>query len=206
MNLDYKLREELRAELQDIFETRESIVVYTTTEPTEALMLGGNIVVIDEGAVLQTGPTPTVYHHPATTKVAEVFSDPPINFLAGSVQEGRAYVGRNIKMPLIGHMASLASGNYSFGVRSNHLFLNRKSDEDVEIPATVELTEINGSETFIHAHQDEFQLVVQEKGVRSVRIGMEITIFVHPSCFFVFDQDGVLVASPATDAGSGLSG
>ena len=70
VNLDYKLREELRTELQDIFKQREAIVIYTTTEPTEALMLGGDIVVIDEGRILQTGATPVVYHHPATLKVA----------------------------------------------------------------------------------------------------------------------------------------
>ncbi len=40
VNLDYKLREELRIELQEIFKQREAIVVYSTTEPTEALMLG----------------------------------------------------------------------------------------------------------------------------------------------------------------------
>lgn len=61
VNLDYKLREELQVELQEIFKQRESVVVYTTTEPAEALMLGGNIIVIDEGQVLQTGATPKVY-------------------------------------------------------------------------------------------------------------------------------------------------
>ena len=80
VNLDYKLREELRFELQEIFKQRQAIVVYTTTEPAEALMLGGQIVIIDEGRILQTGPTPEVYHHPTTLKVAEVFSDPPINY------------------------------------------------------------------------------------------------------------------------------
>ncbi len=54
VNLDYKLREELRIELREIFKRREAIVVYTTTEPAEALMMGGNIVVIDEGRILQT--------------------------------------------------------------------------------------------------------------------------------------------------------
>jgi glycerol transport system ATP-binding protein len=49
VNLDYKLREELRVELQEIFRKRSAIVVYTTTEPSEALMLGGNVVVLDEG-------------------------------------------------------------------------------------------------------------------------------------------------------------
>ncbi|NCO61191.1 MAG: ABC transporter [Deltaproteobacteria bacterium CG23_combo_of_CG06-09_8_20_14_all_51_20] len=200
VNLDYKLREELRAELQDIFEARQAIVVYTTTEPTEALMLGGNVVVIDEGRVLQTGATPEVYHHPATTKVAEVFSDPPINFLTGRVYGGVARVGRNIEVPLHNHMKSLTEGNYTFGVRSNHLFVSRGSQQDIEIPATVELAEINGSETFIHANHGDIQLVVQEKGVRSVRIGVELTIYVSPSCFFVYDEEGALVASPSREA------
>ena len=95
VNLDYKLREELRIDLQEIFERREAIVVYTTTEPAEALMLGGNIVVIDEGRILQTGPTSDVYHNPTTTKAAEVFSDPPINYLTGSVQGEKAHFGGN---------------------------------------------------------------------------------------------------------------
>jgi len=204
VNLDYKLREELRAELQDIFEARQAIVVYTTTEPTEALMLGGNIVVVDEGRVLQTGPTPEVYHHPATTKVAEVFSDPPINFLKGTVRDGTGRMGRNIVLPLNKHMQSLTDGDFIFGVRANHLFVTRTSEEDVEIPARVELTEINGSETFIHATYDGFQLVVQERGVRSVRIGVEIAIYVNPSCFFVYDEAGALVASPSPEDVRGL--
>jgi len=203
VNLDYKLREELRVELQDIFREREAIVVYTTTEPTEALMLGGNIAVIDEGRVLQTGPTPEVYHNPATTKVAEVFSDPPINFLKGTIQGGVARMGRSIEMPLEHHMKFLMNGDYIFGVRSNHLFLSRNGKEDAAIPARVELAEINGSETFIHADYDEFQLVVQEKGVRSVRIGVEITIYVNPSSFFVYDEAGALVASPSREAVEG---
>jgi len=200
VNLDYKLREELRAELQDIFEARQAIVVYTTTEPTEALMLGGNVAVIDEGRVLQTGPTPKVYHHPATTKVAEVFSDPPINFLTGRVHGGVARMGRDIEVPLRNHMRSLTDGNYTFGVRSNHLFVSRRSQRDIEISGRVRLAEINGSETFIHAHHDDIQLVVQEKGVRSIRIGIEITIYVGPSCFFVYDEAGALVASPSREA------
>lgn len=203
VNLDYKLREELRVELHDIFEERKAIVVYTTTEPTEALMLGGNIAVIDEGRVLQTGLTPEVYHNPATTKVAEVCSDPPINFLKGTIKGGAVRMGRNIEMPIEHHMKSLMDGEYAFGVRSNHLFLARNDKEDVEIPAKVELAEINGSETFIHADYDGLRLVVQENGVRLVRIGAEITIYVSPSSFFVYDEAGALVASPSREAVEG---
>ncbi len=197
VNLDYKLREELRAELQDIFEQREAIVVYTTTEPTEALMLGGNVVVLDEGQVLQTGLTPDVYHNPATTKVAEVFSDPPINYLDCTVRDMSAQLGDDIQFPLIDHMQSLSNGKYIFGVRSNHLFLNQKNSDDSEIRTKVELAEINGSETFIHVSYNGAKLVVQEDGVHPHRIGSEISIYVNPCCFFVFDKNGSLIASPS---------
>jgi len=196
VNLDYKLREELRIELQEIFERRKAIVVYTSTEPTEALMLGGNVVVIDEGRILQTGPTPDVYHNPATTKVAEVFSDPPINFLSGNVQQHTARLGEDIEFPLTNNLHALPDAQYIFGARSNHLSLNRTSAEDAEIRSKVELAEINGSETFIHLHYDNSRLVVQEDGVHPHRMGTEISIYVNPSSFFVFDEAGVLIASP----------
>jgi glycerol transport system ATP-binding protein len=196
VNLDYKLREELRIELQEIFEQRKAIVVYTTTEPTEALMLGGHVVVIDEGRILQSGLTPDVYHNPATTKVAEVFSDPPINYLPCRVDKGTATLAENIQLPLTNHLESLPAAQYIFGVRSNHLALNRTSAEDVEIRTKVELTEINGSETFIHANYGSARVVVQENGVYPHRMGMEVSIYVNPSNFFIFDRAGDLVASP----------
>ena len=64
VNLDYKLREELRAELRDLFARQQTTVVYATTEPLEALIMGGEVIVMDEGRVLQQGPTVQVYHQP----------------------------------------------------------------------------------------------------------------------------------------------
>ena len=197
VNLDYKLREELRVELQDIFSRRKAIVVYTTTEPSEALMFGGNIVVLDEGRVLQSGATPTVYRNPSTVKVAEVLSDPPINFIQGSIHDGKAIMGGGINIPLHGNMKGLAEGDYTFGIRSNHFFLSRNGDNDAQIKAKVELAEINGSETFIHFNHADILLVAQEDGVHPYRIGSEVTIYASPDWLFVFDPEGNLVASPS---------
>ena len=63
-NLDYKLREELRAEIPRIFAESGAIFVYATTEPEEALLLGGNTATLWEGRVTQFGPTPQVYRQP----------------------------------------------------------------------------------------------------------------------------------------------
>jgi len=197
VNLDYKLREELQIELQEIFKKRKSIVVYTTTEPAEALMLGGNIVVLDEGRVLQTGSTPDVYHHPATTKVAEVFSDPPINYISCHVQKSRIFLGGGVEFPLSDHLKDLTDAHYKLGVRSNHLYLRRKDLKDIKLDVKVALAEINGSETFIHADFMGERVVIQEVGIYSRKIGAKIEVYVNPSHFFVYSDEGQLVISPS---------
>ncbi|MCB2100323.1 MAG: ABC transporter ATP-binding protein, partial [Rhodobacterales bacterium] len=78
-NLDYKLREELREELPKIFTETGSIFVYATTEPSEALLLGGNTATLCEGRVTQFGPTVAVYRNPVDMITAQTFSDPPLN-------------------------------------------------------------------------------------------------------------------------------
>jgi len=83
VNLDYKLREGLRSELGQIFAERHATVVYTTTDPQEALQLGGYTHVLHEGRLLQSGRALDVFRHPATIEVARAFSDPPLNVIPG---------------------------------------------------------------------------------------------------------------------------
>lgn len=197
VNLDYKLREELRDELQKIFKERDSVVVYTTTEPTEALMLGGNVVVMHEGRVIQVGPTAEVYQNPATMQVAEVFSDPPINFMDGSIENGTVTIGNGLTFACPAAMNELEAGEYTFGIRSSQLSLTRTSDDDATITGTIGLTEINGSETFVHFKHEGASIVVQENGVHSFEVGSEVSVHANPQSFYVFNKAGNLVASPA---------
>ena len=71
-NLDFKLREELREELPKLFEDRDCIVVYATTEPQDALMIGGNTATLLEGKVMQYGKTLDVYNKPQNLTSARV--------------------------------------------------------------------------------------------------------------------------------------
>ena len=195
VNLDYKLREQLREELKTIFTQGKSMVVYATTEPLEALMLGGNTVVLDEGRLLQSGPTIEVYHNPASVRVSQVFSDPPMNMIDGFVADGQAHLGQ-ISVPLRGHLAQLGSGRYSFAVRASHLTLASKSGDDVGFDANIELSEISGSETFIHVSHSGTSWVVQEEGVYSIGIDKHTRVFINPRNIFAFNEAGNLVAAP----------
>ncbi len=202
VNLDYKLREELREELRALFRRRTAIVVYATTEPAEALMIGGGgkVLVLDQGRLLQSGPTLAAYHQPASLRVGQVFSDPPMNLIEGRVENGRARLGSEIELPLAAQLSRLAPGTYTFGVRANHLFVARRSEGDLAIDATVELAEISGSETFIHAAHGGTSWVAQEEGVHGLGLGEAIQIFVNPRHLFAFDGEGRLMAAPSAAA------
>jgi len=197
VNLDYKLREELRGELKSIFQRGKSIVVYATTEPAEALLLGGNTIVVDQGRILQAGPTLEVFHHPSSVRVTQVFSEPPMNLVDGVIEDGRFRLEGGIEAPLPDHLSDVASGTYRLGFRANHVTLSREDERDIDIPATASLAEVSGSETFIHLNHGKEAWVVQEEGVHSLRIGEAITVYLKPDRLFLFDGNGELRAAPA---------
>lgn len=196
VNLDYKLREELREELQELFSAGETTVVYATTEPMEALIMGGEVIVMGEGRVLQQGPTAEVFHEPGSIGVARVFSDPPMNLVEASFKGDEAIAAGDVTLPLIGHLQRLHTARGTLGVRANHLFLQRRKPSDVEIRGTVEMFEISGSETFVHLRHGPVEWVVQEEGVHEHEIGEEVSVFADPARFYAFADEGTLLAAP----------
>jgi glycerol transport system ATP-binding protein len=196
-NLDYKLREEMRAELPRIFEESGAIFVYATTEPLEALLLGGNTATLHEGRVTQFGPTSEVYRRPVDLVTAVTFSDPPLNTVEVT-KSADGVVSRDgaLRMPASGTFVGLPNGDYTVGLRPHHLHLSRPSGEAVAVHATVKVSEITGSESFIHAAFAGTDWVVSTQGVHNLELGSEIEIWVDPARTFVFEPNGRLAAAP----------
>jgi glycerol transport system ATP-binding protein len=196
-NLDYKLREELRAEIPRIFEEAGSIFVYATTEPEEALLLGGHTATLWEGRVTQFGPTPEVYRQPRDATTARVFSDPPMNFLKVVKSGARIGFGDGQEVAAIGSLASLADGPYLAGFRPNHLEIDRPEGEVMEFEARLRVTEITGSETFVHLDHHGERWVGLIHGVRDLELGAPIRVWLDPAHVYVFGEGGALVAPAA---------
>jgi glycerol transport system ATP-binding protein len=196
-NLDYKLREELRAELPRIFEASGAIFVYATTEPSEALLLGGNTVCMWEGESLQMGPTSKVYRRPDTLRVAQVFSDPPLNTVAVERTGDEIVYGGRVRKPAAGLYATLPPGAYQVGFRAHQLELSSGSGARHAFAASVVLTEITGSESFVHLKVDDSNWVAVLPGVHEFEPGDNVEVTLDPNDVFVFDPDGRLVAAPA---------
>lgn len=196
-NLDYKLREELRAEIPKIFEESGAIFVYATTEPEEALLLGGNTATLWEGRVTQFGPTPQVYREPADATTARVFSDPPMNFLRVLKSGDRVTFGNGQSAPAEGSFAGLPDGEYMAGFRPNHLRIDHPGGEVMAFSATLALMEVTGSDAFVHLDHDGERWVALVDGMHEVAIGAQTAAYLDPRHLYIFTLDGALAAPAA---------
>ena len=197
VNLDYKLREELREELSNLFVDGKTTVVYATTEPHEALLLGGHTIVMDAGRVLQTGSALAVSTAPATTRAAAILNDPPMNMLqATALSSQEVELASGTRLALHGRALQLVAGQAcTIGVRCHHLRL-APSENAVPLACKVDLAELSGSETYLHLHHGESLIVAQLAGVHQFALASSQAVYLKPNQVFIFDAKGELLSAP----------
>lgn len=165
-NLDFKLREELRAELPGILSEQGAVLVYATSEPAEALSIGGATAALKEGRLAQFGPAQDVYRAPQNIEAAEVCSDPPLNTLP---EPGGA-------------------GLIAF--RGHHLQPGEAGEGETGFDVTVTSIEITGSETFVHLAMNGRRWVMLLHGVRAYQPGTRMPVHVGAEHLMRFDAAG----------------
>jgi len=209
-NLDYKLREALRDELPRLFADRECTVVYATTEPAEALLLGGHTATLDQGRVTQFGASAEVYRRPVDLVTARTFSDPPINTAAVTKRGDRIELGRVAAWPARGALAALPDGPYVLGLRPHHVRIassgpseavhpersgraaaaESEGGEEVELAGKVSIAEISGSESVVHFALNGGTWVSQTHGVHRFDVGADVRFRLEIARGLYFAPDG----------------
>ena len=194
VNLDYKLREGLREEFKKLFsgsEASNSILIYASTDPLEAMQLNGDIIVIDEGKVLQTGSAKEVFENPATAKVAEITNDPAMNINKGHIKDNTLVMNNNVQIQIPDQLKSIPNGDYQVGIRATDLYL-----DDNGFSFDVEISEISGSETFLHLRNNDLKCVATIEEVKTYEANEVVKINFDKSKIYLFKETGELLHSP----------
>jgi len=191
-NLDFKLREELREELPKLFKDRECIVVYATTEPSDALMIGGNTATIMEGKIIQYGNTIDVYNKPKNLTSAKVFSDPPMN-ISQIEKNGDTFKLIDDEVKWKTANVKLKDGNYKVGIRPHNITTYKEGNNSIEIKGKILISELSGSESLIHFINSEKNWVSLSNGTYQMKVGQEAKLYMNVDEFMYFDQDNNLV-------------
>ena len=200
VNLDYKLREQLREEFRGLLTTQsEATVIYNTTEPAEAMMLGDRLVVMHEGRILQTGAPSEVFERPASAVVARIVTDPPMTIVPGSLEDGRIRFEGGVSLSAPQGLEGMASGLYRFGIRANEIAPVNEGG----ITGRVTFSEVSGAETFLHVETTLGEAVVQLEGVHQVATGRQVDLSLAAERLFVFSREGEGALLHAPENGEG---
>ena len=199
-NLDYKLREELREELPRLFAETGAILVYATTEPTEALLLRGQTVTLWHGRATQVGPSAAVYRRPDHIDAARVFSDPPLNEVEVTRAGPLATLPNGRRLPADTLLPGLADGTYRLGFRADAVSVGAARPGTIAFPGTVSITELSGSESFVHVDVGLGTWVCLAGGVHAWAPGDTAEVQLDPRQAFIFGPRGERVIAPALAA------
>ncbi len=187
-NLDAKLRETLRVELQHLQKTEGSTTLFVTHDQIEALTMGDRIAVLHEGRIEQIGTPEDIYDRPATTFVAKLVGTPRINLVKGVPENGTFHAaGTTVRLPL--PPGNDLPPSFLLGVRP----------EDVEIQqggnfaGSIELIEPLGVETIIHVRTGEQTLLSLVPGMTDLQVDDNVRFNVARERLHFFRQDGTRI-------------
>src|SRR5690554_5064664 len=88
-NLDAKLRVEMRASISKLHKRLGVTTIYVTHDQVEAMTMGTRIVVMKDGYIQQVDSPINLYDRPTNKFVAGFMGSPAMNFMIGTVENGR---------------------------------------------------------------------------------------------------------------------
>lgn len=184
-NLDAKLRETLRAELQHLQKTRGGTTLFVTHDQIEALTMADRIAVLDLGEIIQVGTPDDIYDRPATTFVAQLVGTPRINLFQASRQDSTVFIKEGaLRLPAPEALA--LPSDFLLGIRPEDV----QPDPTGRFTGRLALAEPLGVETILHIRSGERNLVSLVPGMTSLRTGEEVRFNIVHERIRYFDMDG----------------
>jgi glycerol transport system ATP-binding protein len=188
-NLDYKLREQLREELLEVFTKTGKIMIYASADPNEALTHDGVTVVMVDGRIAQMDRARSVLTNPKTVDVAKICSDPGMNFVVAQ-KEGGQLVVFNTRWALPAEFADLRDGPYQIGFWPHELTATEVAGFSLQ--GSVTLSEVTGSETLVHLRDAQAKDILWLRvGANPVATGETVKLWVPWGRVVFFSMAGV---------------
>ena len=201
-NLDAKLRNQMRAEIIKLRQKIKSTFMYVTHDQTEAMTLGDRIVIMKDGFIQQIGTPQDLFDHPSNLFVAGFIGMPQMNFFDAEllveggryfVSVGGAKVALSEEQQAILSKKGAAAQKITLGVRPPHISLS-KAGEVNAIKATVDVSEMMGSEVHLHVNANGKDVVIivptLDLGGASYTYGSDLYFTFSGEVCHVFGADG----------------
>ena len=151
-NLDAKLRVTMRAELKQLQRQLGMTTLYVTHDQVEAMNLGDEIAVMDDGQIMQVGSPIDIYHRPVNTFVASFVGTPAMNLLDGSILQHAKK-----KLPII---REYNPDEILIGIRPEHIRICDENDP-ADFEAKITMIGSQGSENVLYLTIDSHTMIAK---------------------------------------------
>lgn len=161
-NLDALLREQVRAQMKQLFKDQNKPVVYVTHDQTEAMSLSTKVAVLNQGLIQQLDPPDRIYSHPANEFVASFVGSPQMNLVtlqceAGKGDSSKALLGRyEFELPA----GASKLDKVIFGIRPEDISL-ATLDTETAVMGKVFLVEQLGKDNLVSVKVNNSQMTIR---------------------------------------------
>ncbi len=183
-NLDAKLRESLRVELEHLQKTQGVTTLFVTHDQIEALTMADRLAVLQAGRIVQIGTPEDIYDRPQNTFVAQLVGTPRINLLSASRENGMVRTSGGLEFALPAEPA--LPERLQLGVRPEDIAIR----PDGRFRGKVILSEPLGVETVVHLQTGDATLLAVTPGTGRYDLGAEVRFAVLPERLHFFASDG----------------
>jgi multiple sugar transport system ATP-binding protein len=182
-NLDAKLRGQMRAELKHMQHELGIATIYVTHDQVEAMTLAHRVAVLDKGRTQQIDSPKRIYDDPANLFVAGFVGSPPMNFVAGDLEQGR-FRASDADLPT---GLGLSQGRVIFGFRpEDGRIVPEGSDR---LSASIYSTELIGDHVLVTCQIESHSIVLKADKNFDQAIGTRVAIQVAPERCYLFDAE-----------------
>ena len=188
-NLDAKQRVTMRSEIAQIHKSTGATTIYVTHDQTEAMTLADRIVVMKDGYVQQIGTPRELYFNPVNMFVAGFIGEPPMNFVRGTVKDGKLNIGDTgielNKKPGF-DVKAYEGQEIVFGFRPEAISLGETKDAYC-LSGTVELTEMLGDNANVYMDLNGIKTILKVNPLDIPDADTNLTFSIPYQSVYLFD-------------------
>lgn len=182
--IDQNFKWTLRGRLKEMHNSTRHTLVYVTHDQTEALTFADEVVVLNQGNVVQTGTAAELFLTPEDEFVGFFIGSPGMNFLEASVSDGAVSVGNS----LIGATVAVGekpvvNGKARLGIRPEFLSL---SWSGAGVSVKINRVEHRGGYKLIHADTPDGNVVAKVANDSAFSVGQSVNLVFHPERTYLF--------------------
>jgi glycerol transport system ATP-binding protein len=171
--IDPYLKWHLRRKLKEIHEQLKKTFIYVTHDQVEAMTFADQVMVMNDGEILQIGTPQNLFENPEHTFVGYFIGSPGMNFIPCTLEGNVAkFNGAQIQIDdNVAARARTTQGKLELGIRPMYLEVHSQSTKG-SVPARIKTVEDQGSckivtiivdENILHAKVQEGQAIPENE-------------------------------------------